>query len=54
MSIPAQGNVQVDPALQQAFGGGGGALDPAALIQQKEYELAQVIAGARHAGGAPA
>ncbi len=43
MSIPAQGgSVQVDPALQQAFGGGG-ALNPAALIQQKEYELAQAM-----------
>jgi chromosome segregation ATPase len=41
MSIPAQGSVQVDPALQQAFGGGGGALDPAALVQQKDYELQQ-------------
>jgi chromosome segregation ATPase len=43
MSIPAQGgggSVQVDPALQQAFGGGGG-LNPAALMQQKDYELQQ-------------
>lgn len=41
MSIPAQGagaSVQVDPAFA-----GGGALDPAALVQQKEYELAQVM-----------
>ncbi|HWE26457.1 MAG TPA: FHA domain-containing protein, partial [Polyangia bacterium] len=42
MSIPAQGgSVQVDPALQQAFGGAGG-LNPAALMQQKDYELQQV------------
>jgi pSer/pThr/pTyr-binding forkhead associated (FHA) protein len=44
MSIPAQGggggSVQVDPALQQAFAGGGG-LNPAALMQQKDYELQQ-------------
>ena len=33
--------VQVDPALAQAFGGGG-ALNPAALMQQKDYELQQV------------
>ncbi|HEX6839799.1 MAG TPA: FHA domain-containing protein, partial [Polyangia bacterium] len=34
MSIPAQGgSVQVDPSLKQAFGGGGG-LDPQALMQQ--------------------
>ncbi len=39
MSIPAQGSVQVDPALQQAFGGGG--LDPAELLKQKDYELQQ-------------
>lgn len=44
MSIPAQGgdggggSVQVDPALQNAFGGG---LNPAALMQQKDYELSQ-------------
>src|SRR5262249_12358149 len=38
MSIPAQGgSVKVDPS---AFGGGGG-LDPAALMQQKDYELQQ-------------
>ena len=43
MSIPAQGSVQVDPALQQAFGGGGGGLDPAALVQQKDYELQQAM-----------
>jgi chromosome segregation ATPase len=41
MSIPAQGSVQVDPALAQAFAGGG-ALNPAALMQQKDYELQQV------------
>jgi pSer/pThr/pTyr-binding forkhead associated (FHA) protein len=45
MSIPAQdgagGSVQVDPALQQAFAGGG-ALNPAALMQQKDVELSQV------------
>ncbi|HEX8954142.1 MAG TPA: FHA domain-containing protein, partial [Polyangia bacterium] len=46
MSIPAQGgggSVQVDPALQQAFGGAGGALNPAALMQQKDYELSQAM-----------
>jgi len=46
MSIPAQGggdSVQVDPALQQAFGGAGGALNPAALMQQKDYELQQAM-----------
>jgi chromosome segregation ATPase len=44
MSIPAAGaSVQVDPALQQAFGGAGGALNPAALMQQKDYELSQVM-----------
>ncbi len=37
MSMEAQGNVEVDPA---AFGGGG--LNPAALMQQKEQELAVV------------
>ena len=37
----AGGSVQVDPALQQAFGGGGGGLNPAALMQQKDYELQQ-------------
>ncbi|HXU67852.1 MAG TPA: FHA domain-containing protein [Polyangia bacterium] len=44
MSIPAQGggSVQVDPALQQAFAGGGG-LNPAALMQQKDYELQQAM-----------
>jgi hypothetical protein len=42
MSIPAQGSVQVDPALQQAFGGGGG-LNPQALMQQKDYELSQAM-----------
>ena len=42
MSIPAQGSVQVDPALQQAFGGGGG-LNPQALMQQKDYELQQAM-----------
>ncbi len=40
MSIPAQGSVQVDPALQGG-GGGGGGLNPAALMQQKDYELQQ-------------
>jgi len=44
MSIPAQGSVQVDPALQRAFpAGGGGGLDPQALLQQKDYELQQVM-----------
>lgn len=47
MSIPAQGgspgSVQVDPSLQQAFGGAGGALNPAALVQQKDYELSQAM-----------
>ncbi|HEX6837483.1 MAG TPA: FHA domain-containing protein, partial [Polyangia bacterium] len=43
MSIPAQGgSVQVDPSLKQAFGGGGG-LDPQALMQQKDYELQQAM-----------
>src|SRR5262249_40252857 len=45
MSIPAQGGaagVQIDPSLQQAYGAGaGGALNPAALMQQKDYELQQ-------------
>ena len=44
MSIPAQGgSVQVDPSLKQAFGGGGGGLDPQALMQQKDYELQQAM-----------
>jgi pSer/pThr/pTyr-binding forkhead associated (FHA) protein len=51
-SMPAQnlpvggggmgGSVQVDPSLQQAFGNAGGALNPAALMQQKDFELQQV------------
>jgi chromosome segregation ATPase len=51
MSIPAAGagggggggSVQIDPSLQGAFGGGGG-LNPAALVQQKDYELQQTAA----------
>jgi pSer/pThr/pTyr-binding forkhead associated (FHA) protein len=46
-SMPAQNlgvadSVQIDPSLQQAFGNAGGALNPAALMQQKDYELQQV------------
>jgi uncharacterized coiled-coil DUF342 family protein len=44
-SMPAQnlggGSVQIDPSLQQAFGQNA-ALNPAALMQQKEYEMQQL------------
>jgi pSer/pThr/pTyr-binding forkhead associated (FHA) protein len=47
-SMPAQslspemaGSVQVDPSLQNAFGNAGG-LNPAALMQQKDFEVQQV------------
>jgi chromosome segregation ATPase len=42
--VGPSGGVQIDPSLQNAFGNAGGGLNPAALMQQKEYEMQQVAA----------
>jgi chromosome segregation ATPase len=42
LPVGPSGGVQIDPSLKNAFGNAGGGLDPAALMQQKDYEMQQV------------
>jgi predicted nucleic acid-binding Zn-ribbon protein len=42
MPVGPSGGVQIDPSLQNAFGNPNQGLNPAALMQQKDYEMQQV------------